>query len=415
MKVLYLNHNVVPAGTFVRAAQLGRELVAAGHDVTVVTTSRARRVRGRERDWGGVRIIESPDLLPGSARTGWDAWNTWWRVHRLSRERFDLIHAFDCRPVVILPARAVQQACGAPLFIDWADWWGRGGTIEERSGWLVRTLFSPIETWFEESFRASATGNTTIVESLTRRCIDLGVDPVRVRWLPNGCQPPSPNAPSREAARRRLRLPDAPLLVHLGVAFPADATFLFDAFRRVLRERHDAHLALVGRFAAAVPADLRHAVTCTGYVDDDERQDWLAAADVGIVVLRDTIASRGRWPGKLSDYLTAGLPLVMPAVGQAAAYVGAAGAAALSAVSASALGDGVLDLLGDRAERDRMRERARELASGPLAWSAVARDLLAFYTACGVAAAGGYGLEGHGVQAAADNGTVPPGDVGTVR
>jgi glycosyltransferase involved in cell wall biosynthesis len=383
MKVLYLNHNVVHTGTFVRAAHLGRELVAAGHEVTLITTSHARRLRGSEWDWHGVRVIEAPDLLTGSARTGWDAWNTGWRIRRLARERFDLIHAFDGRPVVILPALAAQRTSGAPLFMDWADWWGRGGTIEERSGWLVRTLFAPVETWFEERFRTGATGNTAIVESLRQRCIDLGADPARVRWLPNGCQTPSHAVPSREEARRRLGVAGVPLLLHLGVAFAADAAFLFEAFRRVLREQPNARLALVGRFASVVPADLRHVVTRTGFVDDTERQAWLAAADVGVVVLRDTVASRGRWPGKLSDYLTAGLPLVMPAVGQAAAYVGAAGAAALSAATPTALGDVAVRLLQDPAERSRMSEHARTLASGELAWSAVARELLAFYQGCG--------------------------------
>ncbi|MGH7447633.1 MAG: hypothetical protein ACRELT_08735, partial [Longimicrobiales bacterium] len=61
-------------------------------------------------------------------------WNTMWRTCMLAREQFDLIHAFDSRPVVILPALAVRGTAGAPLVLDWADWWGRGGVIGERSG-----------------------------------------------------------------------------------------------------------------------------------------------------------------------------------------------------------------------------------------------------------------------------------------
>jgi glycosyltransferase involved in cell wall biosynthesis len=379
MKILYLNHNVVRSGTYVRAAQLARQVVAAGHAVTLVTTSRERRRSGHEWEWNGVRIVEAPDLLAGPARTGWDPWNTAWRIRRLLREPFDLIHGFDSRPAVILPALAVRRQCGAPLFLDWADWWGRGGTIQERSGWAMRTFFAPVETWFEEAFRRDATAHTTIVETLSDRCVGLGVDRARIRWLPNGCEPPATQPVAQADARRQLGLSDAPLLLHVGVAFPADATFLFDAFRRVRSAVPDAQLALVGRYRGEVPADLSPCVMRTGFVPDSALTHWLAAADVGLLVLRDTIASRGRWPGKLSDYLTGGVPVVMPRVGAAADYIASAGAARLSAATPADFADTVIGLLDDEAARSRLAKRARQLAATELSWSAVAGQLLSFY------------------------------------
>jgi glycosyltransferase involved in cell wall biosynthesis len=379
MKVLYLNHNVVRSGTYIRAAQLARQVAACGHDVTLVTTSRDRRRSGHEWEWNGVRIIEAPDLLTGPGRTGWDPWNTAWRVRRLGREPFDLIHGFDSRPAVILPALAVRRRTGAPLFLDWADWWGRGGTIQERSGWAVRTFFSPVETWFEEAFRTDATAHTTIVETLSERCVSLGVDPARIRWLPNGCEPPAMEPVTRGDARRRLGVPDTPLLLHVGVAFPADAMFLFDAFRRVRRAVPDVQLVLVGRYRGQVPPDLRGCVIRTGFVEDAALALWLAAADVGLLVLRDTIASRGRWPGKLSDYLSGGVPIVMPRIGAAADYIGRAGAARLSQPAPADFAVAVIALLHDAAARSQLADRARQLAATELSWSAVARRLLSFY------------------------------------
>jgi glycosyltransferase involved in cell wall biosynthesis len=385
VKLLYLNHNVVHTGTFVRAAHLARELAGAGHDVTLVTTHSTGRLQGAEREWCGVRIVEAPDLLPGAARTGWDAWNTAWRMRRLAAERFDLVHAFDSRPAVIFPALAVHRRCAAPLFMDWADWWGRGGTIEERSGWIVRTFFGPVETWFEEAFRKSATAHTAIADSLRERCIGLGAPADRVTWLPNGCVPPATDsAPTPVEARARLGLPDGRLVLHLGVAFPADADFLFSAFRRVRQAVPGARLALVGRFASPVPADLAGAVVRTGFVDEATLRLWLAAADAGVIILRDTIASRGRWPGKLSDYLSGGVPIAMPAVGPAATRLGRAGAALLTDATPAALGDAVVRLLDEPETRSRLASNALALAGGELAWAAVARRLMDFYAECGV-------------------------------
>jgi glycosyltransferase involved in cell wall biosynthesis len=378
MRILYLNHNVVGRGTWVRAAGLARELVGHGHHVTVLTTSLGTRMRSREYEWHGVHVIEAPDLLAGPARTGWDAWNTSWRVQRLARERFDLVHGFDCRPVVIVPALAQRRRTGAPLFLDWADWWGRGGTIMERSSWPVRTFFGPVETWLEESFREGATANTTINDALRARCAGLGVSDDRILTLPNGCvaQPRI----SRDAARRQLALGQGPLILHVGVMQKGDAAFLFDAFRRVLRALPDARLALVGSYAGGVPADVERHVIRTGFVDDTTLRAWLAAADTGVIPLRDTVASRGRWPGKLSDYLAAGLPVVMPAVGSAAALVAAARAARTCEATAGALGDTLVGVLADEPGRHELAEHGRQLAEGELAWSRLAHRLLQFYT-----------------------------------
>jgi hypothetical protein len=58
------------------------------------------------------------------------------------------------------------------------------------------------------------------------------------------------------------------LVLHLGVAFPADAEFLFVRSAGSARLCRRARLALVGRFASPVPADLAGAVVRTGFVDD---------------------------------------------------------------------------------------------------------------------------------------------------
>jgi glycosyltransferase involved in cell wall biosynthesis len=378
VRVLYLNHNVAGTGTYQRAVNLAGEVAARGHEVTLVTTSPTQRLRGTERTVDGVRIMETPDLLIGGARNGWDPWNTGWRLHRLRNEAFDLIHAFDCRPVVIGPALAQRRRTGAVLFIDWADWWGRGGTIDERSGWLLRTFFGPIETWFEEAFRGDAVANTTISGQLRERCIGLGIEPQRVCALPNGCRAPAPPRDSA-AARRRRGVGGNPLIVHLGVASSADTELLFSAFRQVRAVRPDVQLALLGRFRGAVPADLRGAVRVTGYLSEDALADWLAAADVAVVPLRDTLSNRARWPGKVNEYLSAGVPVVLPAVGEAAARVAEAGAGLGCAATASGVAEALMNVLENPDARAAMAAAARILAGDALSWRRIGDELLDFY------------------------------------
>jgi glycosyltransferase involved in cell wall biosynthesis len=416
MRILLLNHNVVGAGTYQRASSFAQELARRGHDVTLVTTSRSARVRGRWAVDGELRVLEAPDLWAGPARNGWDPWNAYRRVRLLEGRRFDLVHAFDSRPAVILPALAIHRQTGAALFMDWADWWGRGGTIEERSGWVVRTLWGPVETWFEESFRGRAAGSTVISEALRRRCEALGVAPETIARIPNGCTPPerlagptangaghgvrlNGGAPGsstvrsghsaaardvRTAARFDLRLdPGSPLIVHVGTVHAGDMALLFDALPAIRAAVPGARLALVGGYRGRVPAELQAdgAVLRTGFVPRPTLARWLQAATVCVIPLRDNIANRGRWPGKVNEYLSAGRATVMTRVGDAAGVLAESGAGWICDPASGALAAAIVEALRSPEERLAAEARAMGLACGGLAWARLAERLEAFYSA----------------------------------
>ena len=55
------------------------------------------------------------------------------RLIYLWPRQYDLVHSVDSRPVCILPALMLKKLRQTKLVIDWLDWWGRGGTITERS------------------------------------------------------------------------------------------------------------------------------------------------------------------------------------------------------------------------------------------------------------------------------------------
>ncbi|MEX2283518.1 MAG: glycosyltransferase [Gemmatimonadota bacterium] len=380
MKLLYLNHNVRGRGTYLRAFHLARQLVQRGHQVTLCTTSPSARWLITAQDVDGVEIIEAPDLLIGRGRTGWDPWNALRRMLRLRHRSFDLIHAFDSRPVVVHPAMMLQRWTGAGLVMDWADWWGRGGWIHDRSGWAVRTMFGPIETWYEEHFRRQAAGTTAISTALARRAVDLGVRPETVMLLPNGCDAGAIRPASSADARRRLQVgSDVPLLVHVGLLTFGDLMLLNNAFERARREIPGARLVLVGR--TGIRPRPAAGVTVTGTVDSHCLADWLAAADACVIPCRDTIGNRGRWPSKVNDYLAAGRPVVMPQVGDVAELLSRSGAGWCTTATAEGLAAGMVDALADGQARERAARAARGLAER-LDWSVLAGPLESFYQVC---------------------------------
>ena len=377
-----MNHNVAWSGTFFRAFPLARALAARGHEVTVVTTSPTARIVRRRRQRDGVDLIETPDLFWGRGRTGWDPWNTLHRSIGLRPADFDAIHAFDCRPAVILPALFLAARGDLPLFIDWADWWGRGGAIAERPGRVVNRLIEGVETWFEEAFRRHALGTTVISRALELRAVELGVPADSILRFPNGCEHQAIRPCDREQARVELGIDArAEVVLHVGLIYPRDVELLFAAMERVRSALPSARLVLLGNPRTPIPRERlpADALLTPGFVDLPQLQRWLGAADCCVLPLSDTICNRGRWPGKFSDYLCAGRAVVMPRVGDAAEWVEAHRAGWTGAPTPASLGEALLAALESTGETRAAGESARRLAEGQLSWSTVAARVDEFY------------------------------------
>ncbi len=386
MRILFLNHNVVRrGGTFYRAYHVARYLVQRGHRVTLLSISNERRW-GLEREISeGVEIIHTPDLLWGIGRTGWDPWDTLNRVVYLHGKEWNLIHAWDSRPVVILPAlyaREQSDRIGGKLVLDWCDWWGRGGTQAERTNKSLG-IIAPLETFFEESFRAKADGSTVISRALEARAIQLGVSRNTIHSLPQGCEVDSEQSEDRLAARTRLGIPAYTQLVgFLGTSTRSDADLLFGAFRVLFRKRPDLLKGvMIGNHRLEIPHDLNQSTQLiqTGFVPENEMRDYITACDVCLAPLGDTIASRARWPSKVNVYLALGRATVTTRVGDLAKILEQEGAGVVTNCNSDDIAEQVCRLLDDVDLRIIYEMKARQLATGRLSWNTIVEQLEEFY------------------------------------
>jgi hypothetical protein len=177
-------------------------------EVTVLSIAPQSRSQFHQFESEGVRIVETPDLLKGSARTGWDPWNTLRRIGYLKADDYDLVHGLESRPAVALPALWLKRRAGLPVILDWADWYGRGGTATER-GRLLSTFMHPVETFCEEAFHPLADGVVAMGEPLLERAAALGVPRERMINLLHGCDHEGLTAHPVDQARSRLeRVPE---------------------------------------------------------------------------------------------------------------------------------------------------------------------------------------------------------------
>ena len=377
MHIAMLVFNQPFKGTYWRAYYIGRELCRRGHTVTLLATApqERRRFKVTYEEQGRLALVEAPDLLHGNMRSGWDVWASVARTAWLQAARVDLIHAFECRPAVIMPALATRARCGAPLVIDWCDWFGRGGSVEERRSSVQKALLRPAETFFEEHFRAHADATTVINSVLAQKAIALGVDPATITLLPNGSDTAGWPLEDPQAARAMLGLPAAaPLIGYVGAIFERDAHLMAQAFDRVVACMPAARLLVLGYCNVAIEQLVAHpgGVIRTGPLDTSTLRRYLRACNVGWVPLCDTGANRGRWPLKLNTYMEAGLPFVTTRVGDLGAFVERYHAGTAAAPTSDDIAVHTLRLLRDPAHAAMLGAEGRRLSEGELSWARMA-------------------------------------------
>jgi len=383
MKLLFLNHNVAHTrGTFFRAYALAGQLTLLGHEVTLITTSARSRFWVHSTVSAGVTVVESPAILPGRARSGWDPFDVVRRVLVCRSPRLssvDLIHAFDSRPTVIIPALAMRKRSNAGLVIDWADWWGRGGTIEERpTSDVLRSLVRRPETYFEESFRTRADATTVISHALRDRAVGLGVPSETISVLPSGSDIESIRPLDRAEARRVSRLPEqGPIIGYLGAALRRDQDLLATTITALVNRRDDLQFLLIGNSNVPMPEHPR--IIRTGFVPHHRLPYLLGACDVFLLPLVDSIANRGRWPSKINDYIAAGRPVVASGVGDIADLFARGKIGKLAGSETEGLVTACLELVDDPGQAAEIGKNARSLAETELSWSRISAGFLAAY------------------------------------
>ena len=381
MRILMVVLNRVGRGSYWRAFFPSRILASRGHDVTVMAMSPHARLHGSERIEDGVRLIETPDLLCGSLRSGWDPWDTLWRMAWIRGHSFDIVHAIETRPVVLFPALLARRR-GAKLVLDWADLFGRGGSVEERTNVLTRTALRPVETFFESNFRLQADGTAVISTYLRQRAIDLGVPQETILYLPNGADAKNLVPMSKIEARRILGWPeDIPIIGYIGAIFKRDADLMLEAFHLVRQARSNAQLLLLGYFNVPIEKQFADpsAIQRTGPIDREAVRLYLAACDLCWLPMRDSIANRAREPLKTRDYMCVGRPVVITEVGDAAELVRKGEFGLVAGDNPEDLAIKVLTLLDQPALCATMGINGRGLAETECSWEQFTDKLEQFY------------------------------------
>lgn len=322
---------IVMVGTFgfhplktmrARAFRLARPLAACEHDVALVMPPwHTPEEAGRTWTEDGV-LVQYVSLRGGAIGI------TRALVEATLALRPDVVHCFKPKAYSGLAAWWLWQRHRhhLRLVVDTDDWEGKGG-------WNDVAPYTPLQkrffAWQEHWGLAHQHALTVASRTLQSLAWGQGAAHEQVHYLPNGpgIQPGIPASTNRAA----LGLTGRPVLLLYSRLFEFDAGRLVAILQQVQAALPDLAILAVGAgLYAADAADLRRrlseaglerAFVDVGWVAEAELPALLAAADVGLYLMDDTLLNRTKCPVKLADMLAVGVPVVAEAVGQVPEYV----------------------------------------------------------------------------------------------
>lgn len=379
-----------PKGTLLaRMVPLAAGLQQLGDYVTIVAPPYTN-----PEDSGKVEVVDGVTVRNiglGSIRGPLAAPGLAWRLLRAAwNERPHLIHLFKPKGYGGLAAMALLmgQRLGwplPPLFVDTDDWEGWGGMNEARSySYLEKRLFQFQESWLTRRAR----GVTVASRTLQTQIWGFGVAPDHVAYVPNGVSP----SPLGQASgpRQRWNIPPAAPVVLLYTRFlEFDLEKLVYVFEEIHRRAPATYFLVVGQGRAdeaqrlklaAASRGFLEALRVAGWVSPPEIPHYLAAGDVAIYPMEDSLVNRAKCPAKLTELLMAERAVVADKVGQTGEYINHGVSGLLCEPEDwPAMANHVCELLNDEKRRRSMGGEARHFVQSRFAWKDQTAKLYAFY------------------------------------
>jgi glycosyltransferase involved in cell wall biosynthesis len=369
LRILFASPAYWPALAFGGPIWMARELngraAAAGHEVTVLTTSivdlhRERTFRSHTADVEGVTV----DYLATPLRYRWMGITPGLPLALRRLPRPDVVHVFGFRDVVTTGVARWARRNGIPYVFEPL------GMFEPR---VRKVRFKRV---FDASFVRNVAGAAALVvttsEREKRQVVAGGVPADRVEVRGNGFPEPPAGTPAGTPLRDRLGIDGAPLVLYVGrLAKDKGVELLLEAVRGI----DGAHVLLVGpddghgvaARVEAFAAEPGMAGRIHRLEPDSRPLDLYREADVFV------LPSAGESFGMVAAEAAAlGTPVVVTDRCGVAEFLGDDGALVVP-FDAAAIREAVSRLLGDGPLRDRIRAGGLA-AAARYSWAEMARS-----------------------------------------
>ncbi len=380
MRIVYLHqYFATPSGSSgTRSFEMARRLVAAGHEVHVVTSSRL--IEGPDRGWGeqtveGIHVHALANIYSDNMGTIRRIWS-YARFALLSMRRArslggDVVFATSTPLTISIPGVWASWRNSIPMVFEVRDLWPE---MPIAIGALKNRFAIVIARWLEKVTYRRSERVVALSPQMAEGVVATGYEPARVATIPNSCDfdlfSVSPTA--GEAFRRRdAWIGDRRLVLYAGSFGQVnDLAYLVRLAEAVYRRDPEIRFLLVGegreeehvRSEALRLGVLDVNLKMCGPMPKTEVVSALSAADVACSIFIDLPEMWANSANKWFDALASGTPTLVNYRGWQAELLEATGAGlVVSATDLELAADDLVERLHDPSWCTIAGEAAEEL------------------------------------------------------
>jgi colanic acid biosynthesis glycosyl transferase WcaI len=341
MRILYLSQYFPPevGATQTRAYEMGRHLVHAGHQVTVLTEVpnhpsgivppeyRGRlyeRVQLDGMDVVRIWVKASPEKTFARRMAFYISYMVGAILSGLllARGRYDVIYATS--PPLFVGGAGFALSClrRIPFVFEVRDLWPESAVA---LGELTNPRAVAVASHLEEMCYNRARSVVAVTQGIRDRLLERGLPPDKVAFIPNGANTNlfQPDPIGGRRLRAELGLHDKFIVLYAGIHGLAQGLETLLEAADQLRNEPGLHIVLVGegpRKAALRELQDQLGLNNVTFLPEQPRERmpaYLSGADVALVPLRKLELFRGAVPSKLFDAWACGCPVLLSIEGEA--------------------------------------------------------------------------------------------------
>lgn len=363
------------AATSNRALALAQGLSARGHLVRLLVAPQHeyRLYTTPVRLVGGVTVARARYItLPGVDTLTRSLTASMSALHHTLTQGTEIVYSFDPLPTTVFAGYLASKIKSLPWVLDAGDYaaaYTKGLNLFKRR--------ATVET--ERFAHRNATASVVVSHFLVRKAREFGARIISL--LPNGVDLALFEEKRSRARKKKGRI------VYVGTLKRfVDLEDLLHAFRIVQTREKGAELEIVGEGEGKRPMielakvlGIEKRVHFSGFLPHEQAVEHMAEAEVAVLPLQDNEMNRARCSVKLLEYLASGLPVVANDVGEVPYILSRDAGIRVTPGDTDDLAHGLATLLQDRHLRERMGEKAVEIASA-YDWRKLARRLEEIYS-----------------------------------
>lgn len=397
LRILFLTSAWYRVAGYWRAFHLARQLAKRGHEVTIVCQRNERSFQCNSKIIDDVKIYLLPPLFTSEESVFQNItrptlmlfMQMGLNILRSVTSDIDVLHTYDA----LLPQNALptilsklNRTSHKPVvFVDWDDWWGRGGALDVYLKGDYRKITSFL-TFLEEKIPLYADGVTVTNQTLRKRAIGVGVTGKKLFVIPNGAEVDRIKPLDMYDARKRLGLPPkATVYTIYPKAYVRYEKSLMGrndillAHKAVMAAYPDTFLLLLGRESEGWMTDAKflgidRRIISVGFQPADKYSLFLSASNFFLFLIGNTAFDRARSSLRVLDYMAAGRPIIATGLPEIRNVVNGCGLFVRSD-KPSDLAEEILHAIREPDLCKKMGELARERAVKHYSWSSIAQQL----------------------------------------